>query len=140
MDNWPVKENEEQLYPDYSFCKVVIIEDNPIDLMILQLRLQRMGIQPVAFTDFETAYQQLPSVQPNLIFLDHILPRINHKEILALCLAHPAIRHIPIIIVSADTDRDVQTEALQGGASAYIAKPVTESSLQNILEQFATRR
>ena len=67
------------------------------------------------------ALRQLPS--PDVILLDVMLPDANGFEILAKVRAHPALKAIPVIMLTGKAKREDVMRGLAGGADGYITKP-----------------
>ncbi len=66
---------------------------------------------------------------PDLILLDVILPDVNGFDILESMRKHPALKHIPIIMVTSKSTREDVMRALAAGANGYITKPLEFESL-----------
>jgi CheY-like chemotaxis protein len=66
---------------------------------------------------------------PDLILLDVVLPDVNGFDILEGVRKHPALKHIPIIMVTGQSTREDVMRALAAGANGYITKPVEFDSL-----------
>ena len=119
---------------------ILLVEDNPGDVRLTRealseakvhnaLSVARDGVEALAFLRREEPYTSAP--RPDLILLDVNLPRKNGLEVLAEIKADPALRTIPVVMLTtSDAERDVNT-AYSLHANAYITKPVD-------LEQFFT--
>ena len=89
---------------------------------------------------------------PDLVLLDVMMPHVSGLDILAELRGSPSTRNIPVLILTASTDRDTRLLALQRGATDFLGKPVDPSELvprvrnallvkahQDHLEQYAER-
>jgi CheY-like chemotaxis protein len=109
------------------------VEDNPSDVVLTQIAMRQCKIAnnlQVA-SDGEEALQILRgqgkhagAPRPDLILLDLNLPRMDGRELLAEVKSDPALRLIPVVVLTTSgEERDVeQSYALH--ANAYIAKPI----------------
>ncbi len=110
--------------------RVLIVEDNPVDLYFIQEALQTEERQwePIAVDDGEPAlrflrrdspYEKEPP--PDLVILDLNLKCVDGREVLAYIRVTPALRKTPVAIVSSSPADIVHAENL--GADCYIRKP-----------------
>lgn len=67
--------------------------------------------------------------QPDLILLDLVMPDMSGHEVLRRLKADPVTSHIPIILITAFSDRTAKMEGLQAGADDFLTKPVDEVTL-----------
>lgn len=110
--------------------RVLIIEDNPVDLYFIReaLKAAELNCEPIAVDDGDPALrflrQDSPYQQerpPDLVVLDLNLKRVDGREVLSYIRSTPALRAIPVAIVSSSPADIVGGENL--GADCYIRKP-----------------
>jgi CheY-like chemotaxis protein len=114
---------------------VLMIEDNAPFITALKMLLKLEGYEPhVAGSRDEivTALRSTPS--PDVILLDVNLADTNGFEILARIRQHPALRAIPVIMLTAQTSRNDVLRALAHGANGYITKPFEHDALTKSLK------
>ena len=114
---------------------VLMIEDNAPFITALKMLLKLEGYEPhVAGSRDEivTALRSTPS--PDVILLDVNLADTNGFEILARIRQHPALRTIPVIMLTAQTSRNDVLRALAHGANGYITKPFEHEALTKSLK------
>lgn len=75
-----------------------------------------------------------------LVFSELNLPRVSGLELLRLLRKHPACQKLPVVLVTAESDREWVVLALEAGADDYIVKPVSLSTLHGKLQRLAARR
>ena len=110
--------------------KVMIVDDEPINIEVLQDFLQEAGYGRFVSTDkSETALALLVDERPDVLLLDLMMPLVGGFDILRNMKADRILRHIPVIILTASSDPNHKLEALELGASDFLAKPVDPSEL-----------
>lgn len=96
---------------------ILIIEDDPYIGSLLEEALTREGYAVSRAYSGTEALLALAARKPDLVLLDLMLPGLSGEEVL------PAIRDIPVIVVSARADVDSKVSLLLGGAVDYVTKP-----------------
>ncbi|MCB1197538.1 MAG: response regulator transcription factor [Deltaproteobacteria bacterium] len=102
---------------------VLIVEDDPDLAEILDVHLQQEGFRTDIAIDGKVACEKAVHVQPNLILLDLMLPKLSGLEVLQFLKRRKDCTYIPTIIISAKDDENTIVEALNEGAEDYITKP-----------------
>lgn len=75
--------------------------------------------------------------RPSIILLDLERPRRDGLQTLVELKADPALRRIPVVVLSASGDREDIRRAYDLGASSYITRPVTEETMRSVLTRVA---
>lgn len=109
--------------------KILIIDDNPDNVFLLQDRLEREGFEIVKAYSGETGIQKAVEEKPDLILLDIMMPDISGFDVCKTLTAHPETKLIPIILLTALTEADNIKEGLLAGAFDYIKKPFNKVEL-----------
>jgi DNA-binding response OmpR family regulator len=104
--------------------KILVVEDDNLQLTVLARRLKSCGFEIVAARDGLTAISTARKEQPDLILLDLGLPAGDGFVVLQRLGMLINTGTIPIIVVSARTPIGNRDAALKAGAIAYIHKPV----------------
>lgn len=117
---------------------IMIVDDEPIMLDILQAYLEEKGYHKFITTDQSTqALDILTRIQPDVVLLDLVMPEVNGFEILAAVRANKDTEQTPVIVLTSAGDTDTKLKALELGATDFLAKPVDPSEvalrLRNIL-------
>lgn len=116
-------------------AKVMIIDDEPVNIDIVQAYLEDEGFTKfLTTTESTTAMPMIRRKRPDLVLLDIKMPRISGLEILESMRQEPEIAQIPVIILTASNDPKVKLAALRLGASDFLSKPVDPSELMLRLE------
>jgi CheY-like chemotaxis protein len=127
---------------------ILVVEDNDEDFEMLRLTFQEVAIPNPLFrcSDGEETLEFLRhegrhsdaerAPRPGLILLDLNLAGMDGRQVLERLKADPALRSIPVIVLStSDNPRDVQS-CYQGGGSAYLLKPVDLERFEAMVRHF----
>lgn len=107
---------------------ILVVDDDVYIGDMLQEALQQEGYQILRAYSGSEALLRLSTDRPDLILLDLMLPGLNGEDIL------PAIKGIPVIVVSAKADVDDKVSLLLGGAADYVVKPFDMKELSARIE------
>lgn len=109
--------------------KVLIVEDEEALVTILKYNLEKSGFQTYAVTDGKKALEAVRRQTPDLILLDWMLPHVSGVEICKTIRQDHALRHIPIIMLTARSEENDKVSALSIGADDYMTKPFSVPEL-----------
>jgi len=112
--------------PDSASINVVIVDDQPLNLRILERFAQNIStnVQIRTFTSPIDALDAVASQIPDLIVTDFVMPTISGEEFILRCRRMPHLALVPIIVVTAFEDREYRYRALDIGASDFLLSPV----------------
>ena len=106
---------------------VLLVEDEPNIAEAMSFLLSRDGWEVSHVADGSLVLDRLRQDPPDLVILDHMLPGLSGLEILTAVRADPAIRHLPVMMLTArGRDRDL---AEQAGADRFVSKPFSNADL-----------
>ncbi len=105
--------------------KVLIADDEPDILEILNYNLSGEGYEVVTAKDGDEAIEKAKLTKPDLIVLDMMMPKKNGVEVCGILRAKPDFKHTLIIFLTALNDEGTQIKGLETGADDYISKPVS---------------
>ncbi len=118
---------------------ILIADDNPQILELLEAYLESLGATIVTVRDGEAALESVNSSPPNLVLLDVMMPRKSGFEVCRTLKADDATRAIPIIMVTALNEPGDMERAKECGADHALCKPVNKLELlQRVREYLAT--
>ncbi|MBS1199002.1 MAG: Response regulator receiver, partial [Proteobacteria bacterium] len=103
--------------------RVLIIDDSPTIVAALRKLLNSAKYATLEAFDAESGLQIAQSEQPDLIFLDIVLPGMNGFAALRLMRRDPKTQHIPIIMISGNEQATEQFYANRIGADDFMKKP-----------------
>ena len=109
--------------------RVLIVDDVPANVHILQSRLVANGYDIVTASDGEAALAAVRETQPDLILLDVMMPKMDGFEVCRRLRADSSLPFIPIIMVTAKADPKDVVAGLEAGGDEYLTKPVDQPAL-----------
>lgn len=109
--------------------KVLVIDDDPFLEHALQAMLPPDKYAVASAPDVETGLLAAAREIPQLIVSDMKMPRLSGLDLIAAVRSSPDLRHVPILICSAQSPSNEQ-ECLELGANAYLKKPIDTAALR----------
>jgi signal transduction histidine kinase len=125
---------------DLAKAKILIVDDQPANVRVLERMLADNGFTEVASTtDPQVAVPLFQAGEPDLVLLDLHMPGLDGFEVMRQLRALIGDgAYLPILVLTADANSEVKKEALAGGATDFLMKPfdMTEVLLRirNLLE------
>ncbi len=110
-------------------ARILIADDNPVNVKILATRLAAEGYEIVTAGDGEAALARAQETQPDLVLLDIMMPKLDGLEVCRRLKADPAMPFTPVIMVTAMTDARDVVAGLEAGGDDYLTKPVDHAAL-----------
>jgi DNA-binding response OmpR family regulator len=102
---------------------VLVVDDDPVILRLLQVNFDLEGIGVVTAVDGEEGLKLAQTNPPDLVISDIMMPKVNGLELLAALRSSPDTASLPVILLSAKAQvADVQ-RGLELGADDYVTKP-----------------
>ena len=108
---------------------ILIVEDNPASLDIMQARLTANNYEVITATDGKEGLVMAREKQPDLILLDIMMPKMDGLEVCRRLKEDPSLSFIPIIMVTAKADSKDVVAGLEAGGDEYLTKPVDHAAL-----------
>ena len=105
--------------------KVLIADDEPDILEILQYNLSNEGYSVITAKDGDEAIQKARLTMPNLVVLDVMMPKKTGVEVCKVLRSQAAFKDTLIIFLTAVNDESSQIRGLETGADDYISKPIS---------------
>jgi diguanylate cyclase (GGDEF)-like protein len=111
--------------------KVMLVDDEPVVIAFMREFLEQAGfINIVATSRGADALALARTNLPDIVLLDLAMPGVSGFEVLAQIRGDAALRYVPVIIVSGNTDSETKLKALEMGATDILHKPVDSSELK----------
>lgn len=117
--------------------KVLIVDDEAhIRLLIERLLedLEDEGVQILAASDGTEGLRKIREHQPNLVFLDVMMPGINGFEVCRIVKQELALEEVFIVLLTAKGQKQDAQTGMEAGANAYLTKPFNPDALLELAE------
>jgi two-component system alkaline phosphatase synthesis response regulator PhoP len=107
-----------------SLKKILIADDEPDILEIIQFNLAAEGFEVITAKNGDEAIEQAKKHLPDLIILDVMMPGKTGIETCNILRAQPAFKETLIVFLSALSDEGTEIRGLESGADDYLTKPI----------------
>ncbi|KES05456.1 hypothetical protein BU52_19655 [Streptomyces toyocaensis] len=114
--------------------RVLVVDDNKVIRQLIRVNLELEGIEVVTAADGAECLEVVHEVRPDLVTLDVVMPRLDGLRTAGRLRADPRTRDIPLAIVSACTQYEVES-GLDVGVDAFLAKPFDPQELVRIVRE-----
>ena len=108
---------------------ILIVDDQASDRLLLEDVLQAQGFQTATAQDGEAALGTFSSLQPDLVLLDAMMPKLTGYDVCRQLKDDPRSRLTPVVLVTSMSDTQDRIRALQAGADDILGKPVDRAEL-----------
>jgi adenylate cyclase len=102
---------------------ILVVDDDPLNRAILRRGLEREGHSVATAEDGVEALAALRTGAVDLVLLDIVMPNMDGFQVLTEMKGDPALRHIPVIMISAVDDHDSVVRCIEAGAEDHLGKP-----------------
>ena len=109
---------------------VLIVDDNPQNLELLQAFLESLPLTVHTAVDGIDALEKVKQYHPDLILLDIMMPRLSGFQVCRKIKADPATRDIQVLMVTALSELGDIEQATECGTDDFVSKPVNKFELQ----------
>jgi two-component system cell cycle response regulator DivK len=120
--------------------KILIVEDSPPNMRLIEMTLRPKGYELLKATDGEEALDMAIREKPDLILMDIYLPKVSGLEATKRLRQMPALNHIPIIAVTAHAMKGDEEKIIEAGCDAYLPKPINTHQLPRVVAEMLRQR
>jgi twitching motility two-component system response regulator PilH len=117
--------------------KILIVDDSPSQVRLMQGLLETEGYNPVGLNDPKRIEEIITAEGPSVILLDVVMPERNGFQVCRELKSNTKFNAIPVILV---TSKDTPSDRYWGeqqGADGYVTKPFTREELLRAVRRFA---
>ncbi|MGW1882929.1 response regulator [Streptomyces sp. NPDC001970] len=118
--------------------RVLVVDDNRVIRQLIRVNLELEGFEVVTAADGAECLDVVHEVGPDVITLDVVMPRLDGLRTAARLRADPRTRSVPVAIISACTQYEVET-GLAAGVDAFLAKPFEPAELVRLVRRLTHR-
>jgi CheY-like chemotaxis protein len=115
--------------------KVLICDDDPVILRLLQVNLEIEGYDVVIAHHGEEAVTMALAEAPDLVLLDIMMPRMDGYEACRQIRSHEETKEVPIVFLSARAQQSDIDKGRAYGVSDYLTKPFDPTDLLEVIER-----
>ncbi|MGW6688390.1 response regulator [Streptomyces sp. NPDC054961] len=119
--------------------RVLVVDDNKVIRQLIRVNLELEGFEVVTANDGAECLDVVHHVLPDVITLDVVMPRLDGFGAVAQLRADPRTRQLPVAIVSACTQYEVEA-GIANGVDAFLAKPFEPAELVRVVRRLIERR
>ncbi len=105
--------------------RVLIVEDNELNMKLFNDLLEANGYGTIQTRSGVEAVELTRTHRPDLILMDIQLPEVSGLEVIRWIKDDEALRHIPVIAITAFAMKGDEEKIRQGGCEAYLSKPIS---------------
>lgn len=113
--------------------KVLIVEDNELNMKLFQDLLEAHGIDTVETRDGQNVLDIAREQKPDLILMDIQLPEISGLDITKNLKSDEELKGIPVIAVTAFAMKGDEQKIREGGCEDYISKPISVTHFLDVI-------
>lgn len=131
-----IKERGEETFLFAPTAKVLVTDDNEMNLKVISHLLKRCGIKPdLASSGMETI-ERIREKKYDIVFLDHMMPHMDGMETLQKLKEEGLTEHLTIIALTANAVVGARESYLAAGFQDYLSKPISVASLEEIMAKY----
>ncbi len=116
--------------------KILVVDDFSTMRRILKNILRQIGYQEIEEAeDGQAALAKLKVEKFDFVVTDWNMPNMTGLELLQAMRAEPALKDVPVLMVTAEAQQDNVVQAVQAGVNNYIVKPFTAETLKEKIDK-----
>jgi len=116
-------------------AKILIVEDNALNIKLFCDLLAAHGHQPEAVTDSRNALDAARAFSPDLVITDIQLPHVTGLDLIRMIRADERLSEVPIMAVTAYSALGDEDRIRAAGAQAYVSKPISVVRFAETVDQ-----
>lgn len=121
---------------NFEGIKVVVIDDSKTIRRTAEALLKKAGCEIITATDGFESLSKVMEHQPNIVFVDIMMPRLDGYQTCALIKNNPAFKKIPVVMLSSKDGLFERARSRIVGAEHYMTKPFTREELLNTIKTY----
>jgi putative two-component system response regulator len=121
--------------------QVVIVDDNPVNLKLMESLVKRVDdCAPLVFQSSAAGLDWCLANVPDLLIVDYMMPEPDGLEFIRRFRASPLNADIPVLMITADHEKETRYSALETGANDFLTKPIDNAEFRARLRNMLALR
>jgi putative two-component system response regulator len=121
--------------------QVVIVDDNIVNLKLMESLVKRVDeCTPLVFQDSASGLEWCLAHAPDLVIVDYMMPPPDGLEFIRRFRASPLNADIPLLMITADHEKETRYAALESGANDFLTKPIDNAEFRARLRNMLALR
>lgn len=116
--------------------KVLIVEDNELNMKLFQDLLEAHDIETVETNDGRNVLELAREHKPDLILMDIQLPEVSGLDVTKWLKDDEELKDIPVIAVTAFAMKGDEQKIREGGCEDYISKPISVGNFMDVIQSY----
>lgn len=114
---------------------ILIADDSETVVMYSSILLRRMGFEVISASNGKEALGFAKKLNPNIVMLDNVMPEMYGSEVLRQMNEDEKLCHIPVIMLTVDTNEETRKKCFDLGCVDFLAKPLQILKLHRAVEK-----
>ena len=110
-------------------AEVVVVDDDKTTIQTVEAALSERGLYVISFSDSDEARQHILRTPPDLVITDIMMPGMTGFDLCHAIRVDPTTAYLPVIILTAHTEREIVLKAVSLCVNGFVAKPFTPEAL-----------
>ena len=128
-----------------TMYRIAIVDDSEINLTLLSALVKKLdACEPQLFSESQNGLAWCSENAPDLVIVDYMMPGLDGLQFISRLRGVPGREDVPILMITANDDKDVRYEALEKGATDFLTKPVDRiefsARVRNMLNLASSRK
>ena len=112
---------------------VLIVDDEPVTQLLVTVMLQRNDFEVITANDGQDALEHLTREDIDLVIADVNMPKMGGLTMLQKLRSDGRYQNLPVIMFTAQGQRQLQSDAITNGATDFLTKPFSSSKLADMI-------
>eukprot|EP01093_Parvamoeba_rugata_P008733 TRINITY_DN24801_c0_g1_i1.p2 TRINITY_DN24801_c0_g1~~TRINITY_DN24801_c0_g1_i1.p2 ORF type:complete len:131 (-),score=10.39 TRINITY_DN24801_c0_g1_i1:200-592(-) len=121
---------------NFENLKIMVIDDSKTIRRTAETLLKKVGCEVITATDGFDALAKIADSQPNIIFVDIMMPRLDGYRTCALIKNNSSFKKTPVIMLSSKDGLFDKAKGRIVGSDQYLTKPFSKDELLNTIRQY----
>jgi len=134
-----VKETSNQLHEEAKMTRILLVEDNPVNQMVANSMLNRMGYEVVIANDGQQALECVKAGNIDLVLMDCHMPVMDGFEATVQIREFLDGHSLPIVAMTADASTSDRERCINAGMDDHLPKPIKIDVLKDTIESWLKR-